>query len=156
MPQMVNIVSLTSGRIRISNPRSLQLSPQDPSRTSLRGSTESRLHFDAQVRLHFQLHFFITSTKTISTSPTNFRTRTLHITMDSTTRRESTFLSLAPLSYSNWTAPVASPTSPASATEDRASPLAVVEPLVKTQRSSSQSSDTSARFLRLGHVDTEE
>ncbi|KAM3425396.1 hypothetical protein BST61_g7342 [Cercospora zeina] len=70
-------------------------------------------------------------------------------------RRDSTFLSLAPMSYSNWVAPAASPPNPSSAKEDdtRApSPTAAIEAVKKSQRSSSESSE----FLRLGHVDKDE
>ncbi|PPJ61254.1 hypothetical protein CBER1_06733 [Cercospora berteroae] len=73
-------------------------------------------------------------------------------------RRDSNFLSLAPMSYSNWVAPAASPPTPSSAKEEDArapSPTDAIEAVQKTQRSASESSTTSG-FLRLGHVDKEE
>ncbi|KAF2211765.1 hypothetical protein CERZMDRAFT_90876 [Cercospora zeae-maydis SCOH1-5] len=73
-------------------------------------------------------------------------------------RRDSTFLSLAPMSYSNWVAPAASPPTPLSAKEEDVgapSPTETIEAVKKSHRSASESSNTSA-FLRLGHVDKDE
>ncbi|KAK4626764.1 hypothetical protein CLAFUW4_04509 [Fulvia fulva] len=65
-------------------------------------------------------------------------------------RRSSTFLSLAPQNYSTWTAPKteAAVESPAASTSPATKPV-LVEPVVKSQRSDSASSDSwrMAQFL---------
>ncbi|CZT21168.1 uncharacterized protein RCC_07029 [Ramularia collo-cygni] len=69
-----------------------------------------------------------------------------------TQRRESTFLTLVPHSEAKT---VASASSPIDDANPLSSPSEVV-PTIKTQRStsdSSTSSDSTNRFLRLGHAD---